>query len=513
MTTEVSFLCAMLEEPDDLNVRLICADWLEDQADPVLAARGEFLRLQCQLARWVPDLKQRTRMQKREQQLLREHQRTWLGDLPNFCREWQMEGGLLRITMPLDDFLNPAFAERTAELFRNGWVQTVRLEGASRRLAGAEHLALVSCLDLSGNHLDDEAVRTLLVSRHLQGLRGLNLANNNLTDAVVGMLAAPGILEGLTWLDLRNNHLRWEIENLLQSPLGRRLRQLDLHGNLLDETALELWLEWRKERLPVGALPARLINSIGMELVLIPAGSFKMGSPARERSRHKHEGPLHEVTITRPFYMGAYQVTHEQFTRVTGTFPSHFDEMGQGSPQIGASETLWFPVESVRIDQAQEFCRLLSTLPGEMQRTGSPYRLPTEAEWEYACRAGSTTPFNCGRILSSRLANFDSLDPHGTEVRSPSLQQVTPVGCYPANAFGLYDMHGNCWDWCSDWYDEDYYARSPCEDPPGPSQGILRVIRGGSWSNPARVCRSAARHGTSDSGSYCISFRVVLPVG
>lgn len=519
MTPQTAFLHAMLEEPDNLDLRLICADWLQDQADPVLAARGEFLRLQSQLLAWVPDLEQRGGMQARGRKLLEENREAWLGRLPEFCSSWEFEGGLVRLTMDLDSFLDPGFSEQALGLFKAGWVQTVRLEGASRRLAGAAHLSQVSCLDLSGNRLDDEAVRTLVVSPHLQRLRRLDLANNQLTDASIELLAGAGLLEQLTGLDLRNNGLSEKgIEILLGSPLGQRLQWLALAGNDLRGRALDLWRDYRhqhQQRDPATGLPKRLVNSVGMELVLIPAGTYLMGSPPTEKEREKDEGPVHEVVITRPFYLGTCLVTQEQYARVAGTNPSHFSRIGGGANLVEGLDTRCFPVEYVAVEEAREFCRQLSRLPGERLPAGTAYRLPTEAEWEFACRAGGPAglPFSCGQSLCYRQANFEGEVPYGTNVSGPPLRRPTVVGSYAANAFGLFDMHGNCWDWCNDWYEADYYAHSPREDPPGPATGAHGVLRGGSWFNAARYCRSAERIRTTETGSFCIGFRVVLPVG
>ncbi len=235
-----------------------------------------------------------------------------------------------------------------------------------------------------------------------------------------------------------------------------------------------------------------LTNSLGMKLALIPAGKFQMGSAATEADRDPEE-VQHEVVITRPFYLGVYAVTQDQFQKVMGKNPAFFNEGRGGGPE--------HPVEQVRWAEAAEFCKKLSDLPAE-KKAGRAYRLPTEAEWEYACRAGTTTAFAFGDRLAATQANFNGNFPYGGAAKGPYLQKTAKVGSYKPNAWGLYDMHGNVWEWCSDWYDPDYYKNSPREDPTGPPKGVLStgfgndffaVVRGGCWLDEARGCRSAYR--------------------
>jgi uncharacterized protein (TIGR02996 family) len=232
-----------------------------------------------------------------------------------------------------------------------------------------------------------------------------------------------------------------------------------------------------------------LRNSIGMELVLLPAGSFWMGSPENERRRYGDESPRHEVEITRPFYLGIHLVTQGQYQRVMRVNPSAFAPTGRRAEQVAELDHSVLPVDSVTWLDAVEFCCRLSALPAE-KRAKRQYRLPTEAEWEYACRGGasSTAPYSFGSRLRLADANYDPRRGGSGRSRHP-----TPVGSYPPNAFGLYDMHGNLWEWCHDWLNDDYYAQSPRQDPPGPDHGTLRVLRGGSWFYIASSCRSAIR--------------------
>ena len=260
----------------------------------------------------------------------------------------------------------------------------------------------------------------------------------------------------------------------------------------------------------LSAVPApdrEITNSIGMKLVLIPAGKFLMGSPKDEKDRLPAE-EQHEVSITKPFYLGVYVVTQAEYEKVMGNNPSFFSAKGDGKASVKDMDTGQFPVEQVSWDDAVAFCNALSELP-EDKKAGWVYRLPTEAEWEYACRAGTKTPFHYGDSLSSKQANFNGNFPYGGADKGPYLERTAKVGSYAANAFGLYDMHGNVWEWCQDWYDANYYKNSPKEDPPGPAQASFRVVRGGSWYRIGRRCRSADRYGFGPgyrSGS--LGFRV-----
>jgi formylglycine-generating enzyme required for sulfatase activity len=250
-----------------------------------------------------------------------------------------------------------------------------------------------------------------------------------------------------------------------------------------------------------------ITNSIGMKLTLIPAGKFMMGSPATEDERDPEE-LQHEVAITKPFYMGVYEVTQGQYEKVMNKNTSFFRQ--------GAD----FPVDQVRWTEALEYCRQLSALPEE-RKTQRKYRLPTEAEWEYACRAGTTTVFHFGNSLSSKEANFKGTFPFGKAAKDVFLQKTVKVGSYAPNAWGLYDMHGNVAEWCSDWYDPEYYKTSPKENPKGPAKGVLDtnynsffyVIRGGCWMDEGRGCRAAYRSRLQPTEAYrWVGMRVVCEI-
>jgi formylglycine-generating enzyme required for sulfatase activity len=204
----------------------------------------------------------------------------------------------------------------------------------------------------------------------------------------------------------------------------------------------------------------------------------------RHQAAYPDEKRAHWVTITQPFYFGKYEVTQEQYYRTWGENPS-------------ATQGKNLPVEQVSWNDAQRFCQLLGT------RFKRAVRLPTEAEWEWACRTGTRTACYSGDTKAelARVAWYQE-DSGGAE---------HPVGQKVPNAFGLYDLHGNVWEWCQDWYDENYYAVSPPADPPGPEKGAFRILRGGSWSHEARGCRSAnrCRSPPGDQGMD-VGFRVVV---
>ncbi len=231
----------------------------------------------------------------------------------------------------------------------------------------------------------------------------------------------------------------------------------------------------------------------GMEFILVPAGTFAMGSPTGERGREPQE-VLHRVQLTKPFYLGRYEVTQGQWQAVMGGNPSRFRECGSDCP-----------VEDVSWHQAREFLELLGEASGER------FRLPTEAEWEYACRAGTSTPFSMGEDLSSDDANYDG-DP-ALAGWPPGLDRgrTTPVGTFAANPWGFHDLHGNVWEWTEDWHCA--YPSGPIVDPVGDCEGGLRVIRGGSWHFGPDSARCALRytHRPGDIGPS-LGFRVVREI-
>jgi formylglycine-generating enzyme required for sulfatase activity len=236
----------------------------------------------------------------------------------------------------------------------------------------------------------------------------------------------------------------------------------------------------------------RLGGGVALELVDVPAGTFTMGSPETEAERQATEGPQRRVTVTR-FLLGRYEVTQAQWRAVAALPKVDVDISPEPSQIVGDD----LPVAIVSWDDVQEFCARLS------KATGRRYRLPTEAEWEYACRAGSTHPFAFGPTLPSDIANVDGAVPYGDAPEGASRGAPAPVGSLGlANGFGLYDMHGNVWEWCADTWHENYTG--------APLGGSLweggdvtrRALRGGSCKIFAGYCRAAARSG------YDFDFRI-----
>ena len=232
-------------------------------------------------------------------------------------------------------------------------------------------------------------------------------------------------------------------------------------------------------------------DGVVLELVLIPAGRFEMGSPANEAGRWgDQEGPVHRVRITRAFYIGKCEVTQEVWEKVMGTNPSNIKNAKN-------------PVGGVSWDDCQDFLKKLNALGKER----GEFRLPTEAQWEYACRAGTKTRF-CSGDADAGLADYAWFDAN-------SGGTTHPVGTRKPNAWGLHDMHGNVWEWCADWWEQDYYAKSPKDDPVGPATGSRRVLRGGSWDVSPGSCRSSTRRGDVPAFRLnSVGFRVVVvPAG
>ena len=230
----------------------------------------------------------------------------------------------------------------------------------------------------------------------------------------------------------------------------------------------------------------RVENSIGMKLMLIAAGEFLMGSADDAIEAEADEKPRHRVRITKPFYLGTCEVTQGQYEAVMGKNPSYFSLTGGGADQVGGQLTAQYPVENVSWFDAIRFCNKLSEkerkkpfyeIDGADVRVpdwnGQGYRLPTEAEWEYACRAGTSTVFSFG-VTRTQLREYGWFDEN-------SERRTHPVGQKRPNPFGLHDMYGNVWEWCWDWHRPEFYAQPPTDDPTGPVAEV-RILRGGGIS-------------------------------
>jgi formylglycine-generating enzyme required for sulfatase activity len=238
-------------------------------------------------------------------------------------------------------------------------------------------------------------------------------------------------------------------------------------------------------------LPVQATSSLGMKLSLIPPGQFTMGSP-QEEEWHRPDETLHRVTLTKAFYMGTTEVTQGQWKALMGKTPSFF-----------TGDAL--PVETVTWEEAAEFCRKLS------EKEGARYRLPSEAEWEHACRAGTTTPFHTGHTISTDQANYDGNHTYAGGPKGVFRETTTAAGSFAPNAWGVHDVHGNVWEWCADWYGE--YPKGAARDPTGPARGEKRIVRGGCWINFPAVCRSANRGKVVPvSWNFHFGFRVVRAV-
>lgn len=257
-------------------------------------------------------------------------------------------------------------------------------------------------------------------------------------------------------------------------------------------------------------------NPMGMEFVLVPAGRFRMGSAISPEETAKQFGgdansyadehPAHEVRITKPFLMAACEVTNAQYRLFRA---DHSSGDFQGASLDGDAQ----PVTCIANDDARKFCEWLS------RREGLTYRLPTEAEWEYACRAGSQARYPWGDKLDARFANVADVNAKGIPWSDKNLDDgfavTAPAGSFPANGFGLYDMIGNVWEGCEDWYNVNNYANSSADDPKGPSYdpSMNRAMRGGSWMNDAAACRSACRLPVSQANrSMNNGFRLVVEI-
>jgi formylglycine-generating enzyme required for sulfatase activity len=353
---------------------------------------------------------------------------------------------------------------------------------------------------------DDLLISTLEADR----LNSLGLTSFSLLDLAKSIAGDTGdelsrvweIMKQHQFPDLREQSIDYRtvsfVENAVETgddfySFEFETVQVDERGKIID-----------REQNKAFAFREPLAPEIGLEMVAIPSGKFMMGSPDTEHDRYPDESPQHEVTV-QPFFIGKYPVTQAQWRVIANTTqierelnpdPSHFKVKGDNRP-----------VEEVSWEEAVEFCQRLS------RETGRDYRLPTEAEWEYACRAGTTTPFHFGKTITGKLANYDSDVTYLQERKVKSKGETTSVGDFPPNAFGLYDMHGNVWEWCLDnWHSN--YEGAPTDGSAWLSEDDKdRVLRGGSWLNDPRYCRSASRAFNTPVDRFSrLGFRVVCEI-
>jgi formylglycine-generating enzyme required for sulfatase activity len=277
---------------------------------------------------------------------------------------------------------------------------------------------------------------------------------------------------------------------------------------------------------PPKMLALDLGDTLKLELLLIGEGRFRMGPSRSEQEQYfklapsaVRDGDEHPVEITRLFYLGKFEVTQGQYTRVTGKDnPSYFCAAGDGRDKVAGLDTGRFPVEGVSWDDAVAFCAALqhkcgAQVPEALRQAGYRFRLPTEAQWEYACRAGTRATFHFGDTLNGTQANCNGEFPWGTAAKGPYLGRTERVGSYPANDWGICDMHGNVWEWCQDDYAADYYQTGPRQDPVNrkAADPESRVLRGGSWYDTAQECRAARRFRRGGGErNYTVGFRVAL---
>jgi len=322
-----------------------------------------------------------------------------------------------------------------------------------------------------------------------------------LSDPSGPFTGSDRVLRGGSWLlspaYCRSAYRNWDTPAFRSFILGFRVALLIPELASVQRPSL---LQGNLNSNPIFFLPSALkplsihTNSLAMKLVLIPSGEFLMGTAGSTDD----ESPQHRVRITKPYYLGQTEVTQGQWESVMGSTPWKRRRNVKEGSDYAASYVSW--------DDATEFCRKLSA------REGKTYRLPTEAEWEYACRAGTTTVFHFGDYkYESPLSDYAWWGGVIGEGNARNEPYAHAVGGKRANAWGLYDLHGNVWEWCGDWHGEKYYGESPLSDPSGPLTGSNRVFRGGSWGDSPKYFRSAVRGKNSPTVRFDIlGFRVAL---
>ena len=361
------------------------------------------------------------------------------------------------------------------------------LGGNSPSLEGAAVLGGIEGVKLRLQNPDAKVRIAALEQAVNYGEQGLDLV-------IAGLKDKSWDIQNAAYLIL-NSRTEPRIKQLLQNPNEQGLKLEQIEVVTVNKFGKIIQRQQRIARYFIEDLD----NSVKLEMAAIPGGTFMMGSPENEERISDDESPQHQVTVP-SFFMGKYPVTQAQYQAIMGTNPSRFKGRNR-------------PVQGVIWNDAVAFCEKLS------QRTGKNYRLPSEAEWEYACRAGTTTPFHFGETITTDLANYNGnytyggwIKTYGGGIKGIYREETTEVGSFGvANNFGLYDMHGNVWEWCQD--------RCHCSYKGAPTDGsawldteeytIGRLLRGGSWFSYPGNCRSAYRSYGNLGSSYDIGFRVV----
>jgi formylglycine-generating enzyme required for sulfatase activity len=360
------------------------------------------------------------------------------------------------------------------------------LGGNSPSLEGAAVLGGIEGVKLRLQNPDSKVRIAALEQALNYGRQGLDLVIASLKDE-------SWDIQNAAYLIL-NSRTEPRIEQILQKPNHEDLKLEQIEVVTVNKFGEIIQRQPRVARYFI----ENLGNGVNLEMAVIPGGTFMMGSPENEIGRSDDESPQHQVTVP-SFFMGKYPVTQVQYqaimgTAIMGTNPSDF----KGSN---------LPVETVRWNDAVTFCKKLS-----QKKIGKTYRLPSEAEWEYACRAGTTTPFHFGETITTDLANYDGNYTYGQGPKGVYRAETRVRGFGVANNFGLYDMYGNVWEWCQDnWHSNYEGAPTDGSEWLDIEENInTRLLRGGSWYNSPGSCRSASRYNLSfdDYGSD-IGFRVV----
>jgi formylglycine-generating enzyme required for sulfatase activity len=351
------------------------------------------------------------------------------------------------------------------------------LGGNSPSLEGAAVLGGIEGVKLRLQNPDAQVKIAALEQAVNYGEQGLDLV-------IAGLKDKSWDIQNAAYLIL-NSRTEPRIKQLLQNPNQQGLKLEQIEVVTVNKSGRIIQRQQRIARYFIEDLG----NGVTLEMAAIPGGTFMMGSPDDEEGRWDCERPQHQVTVP-SFFMGKYSVTQAQYQAIMGTNPSY----NKGSNR---------PVESVSWNDAVKFCELLS------ERAGKKYSLPSEAQWEYACRAGTTTPFYFGETITTDLANYHGNVPYASAPKGEYRGQTTDVGSFPPNAFGLYDMHGNLSEWCfDDWVNS--YNNAPIDGSAVTSSSKFKLLRGGSWiSNPGN-CRSAYRlYDVAGFDPYHNGFRVV----